>query len=97
MSPGQIKRSGPAGGRSTKTITTDYVNKETTARLAEDADQVLVDVCRVLEASDVALSAALLEDSHAELGAAGDHAVLCHARIRRLLSAALHIDFEAVA
>ncbi len=64
--------------------------------LAEDADMLIVEAARFLEAADSALAAALLEDDHDGLVIAAGHAIVCHARVCRFMSAATHMDMAVV-
>ncbi len=95
------RRSGPGGGRSEIRFTADTHSPTSTnnptARLDEEADKLLIEAARFMEAGDSVLAAALLEDSHEALTLAAAHALVTGARARRLLSAAVHLDLERVA
>jgi hypothetical protein len=68
-----------------------------TPRLAEDAEQLLAEGARFLEASSSALAAALLEGDHQVLIAAAEHSLTCNARATRFFSAAVRLDLAEVA
>lgn len=68
----------------------------TIARLDEDADLLLREAARFMEAGDTALANALLADDYDELVVAAGHSIVCGARVRRLLSLAVHVDLERV-
>jgi hypothetical protein len=96
MRPGNERRRTPVQVRPSETLTSPLVT-QSTARLDEDADRLLREAARFMEAGDSALAEALLSDDYAELVVAAGHAIVCSARARRCLSAALHIDLEQVA
>jgi hypothetical protein len=66
-------------------------------RLAEDAAELIVEGVRFWEAGEVVLVAALMSGDHAELVDAAAHVIVCGARARRFIAAAVHVDREAVA
>src|SRR3954471_21878818 len=90
---------GRGGGHLDKTASHAILPRppESSARLDEDAETLIREAARFLDASDTVLCSALLDGDPRELRLAAEHTVTCHARVRRFVSAALHLDLEAVA
>jgi hypothetical protein len=68
-----------------------------TPRLDEDADTLLAEVVRLLDAAETVTASALLDGDHDSVVGAAAHFIACSRRARHLLSTAVHLDLTRVA
>jgi hypothetical protein len=87
----------PGFGNDAHTIAGTTTKTHFRPRLDEDADALLREGFRFLEASEHVLAAALLGDDHARLIDAAEHSVRLSTRATRCFSVALHVDLGQVA